>query len=454
MNLAGLFGIGLLMATLNSFAGSVMVETGNTRVLFSEETGGVLGIVDRTSGKNFISKVAEKPGLWRLKLRGGNGELIQLDSRSAARPGVYSQRGSVEFVWTNLQAKGVTGGFDVRVVCKVSHSDGLAHFRIDVQNKSNSSILSALFPELDGFGTAGTSDVAFPKYNWGEMFRGLKGKLYGNYPSADMPMQFCSITEGSNSVYFAAEDPGALFKTFLMEPGVTFSVETSVPNATIVGNNWKEAFDFVVGTYEGDWMRGCKLYREWALKSAPWTAKGPIARRKDVAKAVKEVGVWLNVSEHFVENEKSALAFRKEIGVPIGVQWYNWHRNPFDKEYPDYLPPKPGFVNSVKELKQAGIYSMPYINGRLWDTANTNYAEARPYATALENGERFLEDYQSGTKLAVMCLGNPFWQTNLAGLIERIAAETGVGGIYIDQVAGAPIAECFDPSHGHSLGRD
>jgi hypothetical protein len=173
-----------------------------------------------------------------------------------------------------------------------------------------------------------------------------------------------------------------------------------------------------------------------------------------MAPALREIGVWLNLSGDFARNAKNALEFRKQMGVPVGVQWYNWHSNPFDKDYPDYLPPKPGFVEAVSELRDAGIYSIPYMNGRLWDTQNRNYGLARPYASANQKGEPNLEDYQSGTKLAVMCLGSPFWQTNLTQLVDHIADATGVNGIYIDQVSGADIAACYDKTHGHTLGRD
>jgi hypothetical protein len=426
----------------------------HTRVSFSPETGGIVEIVNTTTGRDFISSRAEKPKLWRLRIEKANGEAGILDNTLCGRPVIKLGRGAAELVWKNLSIPGVVGSFEIRVLGRVSGSDGLVHLRLNVENRSDASLMSTVFPEISGLGRAGQSDVAFPKYNWGEMFKGLEGKLTGYYPSADMPMQFCSVTEGNDSIYLAAHDPGALYKTFVIQPGKAYSVETATPNATVAGNDWHPSFDFVLGVYQGDWTASCKLYRKWAIKSAPWTQRGQIAKRRDVSEAVREIGVWLNLADQSVGTEKRALEFRERIGVPIGVHWYNWHSNPFDRDYPDYLPAKAGFADVVKRLQERGIYSMPYINGRLWDTQNRNYPAAKPYASSDKKGEANLEDYQSGTKLAVMCLGHPFWRTNLAQLIDRVSEATGVDGVYIDQVAGAAIAACYNPQHGHTLGRD
>jgi len=377
-----------------------------------------------------------------------------LFNHSSEKPTITLCGNSADLIWKHLGAPEIKGSFDVKVNCRISRSDQLAHFRIKVDNNSDASISSAVFPEIGGLGISGKSDLAFPKYNWGQMFKGLHEQVLGYYPSADMPMQFCSLTDVKDTLYLAAHDPGAMSKKFLIHPGNVSSVETAVPDATVAGNDWHAPFDFVLGVYEGNWVTSCKLYRKWAINKAPWTARGPISKRKDSSPAVKEVGVWLNLDDHFGENEKRALEFRKHMGVPIGVHWYNWHNNPFDKDYPDYLPAKSGFKETVKRLNESGVYSMPYINGRLWDTQNKNYNTARAYATVNQAGEPNLEDYGSGTKLAVMCLGHPFWQNYLARLIDRVADETGVGGIYIDQVAGAAMPECYDKSHGHTLGKD
>jgi len=39
---------------------------------------------------------------------------------------------------------------------------------------------------------------------------------------------------------------------------------------------------------------------------------------------------------------------------------------------------KEGFAEGVRELEEAGVFVMPYINGRLWDTRDKGTERTRP----------------------------------------------------------------------------
>jgi hypothetical protein len=68
-------------------------------------------------------------------------------------------------------------------------------------------------------------------------------------------------------------------------------------------------------------------------------------------------------------------------------------------DFPHYFPPKPGFKEGVSELEQHGVFVMPYINGRLWDTRDRGTedfefsSKALPAATKDHHGEPFVETY-------------------------------------------------------------
>ena len=93
--------------------------------------------------------------------------------------------------------------------------------------------------------------------------------------------------------------------------------------------------------------------------------------------------------------------FQKYLGVPIGFHWYSWHQIPFDNDYPHYFPAKPGFAEAVRDLQASGVYVMPYINGRLWDTHDRGREDfeftrrALPAATKDEQGKPYIETYGS-----------------------------------------------------------
>jgi hypothetical protein len=123
-------------------------------------------------------------------------------------------------------------------------------------------------------------------------------------------------------------------------------------------------------------------------------------------------------------------------------------------DYPHYFPTKPGFAEGVAELQAAGVRVMPYINGRLWDTGAEDF-EAVGFAAAAkqENGENYIEEYGSGAKLAPMCPTTKLWRDTVRGLVLRLCGpECNVDGVYIDQIAAAAPALCYDEDHGHPLG--
>ena len=84
------------------------------------------------------------------------------------------------------------------------------------------------------------------------------------------------------------------------------------------------------------------------------------------------------------------------LGVPAGFRWYNWHQIPLDNDYPHYFPAKDGFAPGVAELKTAGVFVMPCINGRLWDSHDRGAEDfefsklALAAATKQDNGLPYL----------------------------------------------------------------
>lgn len=49
----------------------------------------------------------------------------------------------------------------------------------------------------------------------------------------------------------------------------------------------------------------------------------------------------------------------------MAVDWYWWHSNPYDTDYPDFWPPREGvepFHAAIAHLKGQGIYAQVYIN--------------------------------------------------------------------------------------------
>ena len=160
--------------------------------------------------------------------------------------------------------------------------------------------------------------------------------------------------------------------------------------------------------------------------------------------------------------------FEQFMGLPTAFHWYNWHKIPFDNDYPHYFPARDGFKETVAELQKAGgnncVFVMPYINGRLWDTRDKGAADfqftklARPAATKDEDGRVYTEMYSSKeadgsrVKLAAMCPATALWRDRVRQIVLRLMKDNGTKAVYIDQIAAAGPRLCFDKSHGHPLG--
>jgi hypothetical protein len=97
---------------------------------------------------------------------------------------------------------------------------------------------------------------------------------------------------------------------------------------------------------------------------------------------------------------------------------------------------------------------MPYINGRLWDPMTESWFEegAADACTKTHDQRKYVESYASKVVLAAMCPHTELWQKKISSIVEQLASQYGVSGVYIDQICAAPPNLCFDRTHGHKSG--
>lgn len=423
------------------------------RIRFDPQTGGIAGIAALPSGHEFLHAPAEKPLLWRLVLHDTEGKEVVLDNTQAPAPDIRKQKAGLALRWAKVDLPGEKAALEVRAACNLEGNRDTALLRLWVRSRSRAFGLWRVdFPVVSPLSQTSACDVAIGRGNWGELHAGAKGKVAGDYPSHNLPMQLLLVNEGQDGLYLAAHDPHARPKQFEMTPGGEFRVGTWVDGMGVPGAGWSAPYPFALGVYTGDWSVGCKRYRSWATREAPWAKKGPLADRADVPETMKKVCAWLNASGTREEVVPAVRKFAEAVGAPVGVHWYNWHQIPFDKDYPAYLPAKPGFSQGAAELVREGVVVMPYINARLWDTANAEFENARQYTAKDEHGNPTIEEYGSGAKLAVMCPTQLFWQARVEQIIQRLRKECRVNAVYLDQIGSAAPRRCFDPNHGHAIG--
>lgn len=335
------------------------------------------------------------------------------------------------------------------------------------------SVWRVVFPQVAVADLGPGSRVLFPKAA-GEVQQDVWDKAFsfhGTYPSGWTSMQFMAAYDRdcTTGLYVAVHDPWGGTKDIRAESrpaerAVVLSFDHPVPDMGAPGNRFQLDGPAVWQLLRGDWFDAASLYRAWVRREARWFPKLSAEGRADTPLWMRELPAWALGGGRPADCVGAVKAFARFLDVPCGFHWYNWHQIPFDNDYPHYFPTREGFADGVRELQSAGVFVMPYINGRLWDSRDRGMEDfeftkvARPAVSKNEKGEPYLETYgskeadASPVRLGVMCPTTELWQTRVRQIVLRLFDECGVRGVYIDQVAAAAPTLCFDASHGHPVG--
>lgn len=369
----------------------------------------------------------------------------------------YATRNSARLTWNGTgEAKGIT--VKVTIILRRSR----LFLDMSVKNQSRTiSLMRVRFPSMTlcQIGDSAEDDVFLRPEISGilakaPLIKGLESDA--QYPGGWGPFQFVAHYDQDAGLYLGMHDESACFKRFYSrktDAGIEVSVEMPAENATIPGNSYKTPGTAVLSTFSGDWFDAAQIFRAWASKFAPWWRNRKRYGRPDIPEWLKDICFWVRAYGTAEEAVPSTKRLAEFMGVPTAVHWYQWHKIPYDTDYPHYFPAKDGFAEGIAQLQAAGIRVMPYVNGRLWDSEADDFEElGRPGATKDRNMECYVEIYKSGRKLVPMCPTQPLWQKLVKEFVLRLMSpEFNVDGVYIDQIAAANPKECYDPSHGHPL---
>lgn len=380
---------------------------------------------------------------------------LRLDWREPAEPGL--------------------AGLTVQAKATLDAHQSALRWSYRIENRSAEwSVQRCVFPLLD-LADLGPDAVTFFPRGPGELQRGVWQRDFhyrGNYPDGWCSMQFlAAYREGPSptGLYVGLHDPWGSTKHLELKSApaarsVRLTVEVPAADLTRPGNDVVLSGEVVWQLLRGDWFDAARIYRDWAQREARWWPSLGRDGRSDTPLWMRELSAWVMTGGAPGDCQAAVKAFRDALGLPVGFHWYNWHQIPFDNDYPHYFPTKPGFAQAVAELQAAGVFVMPYINGRLWDTKDRGAEDfefsqvARPAATKREDGEPFVERYGSKetngepVTLAVMCPTTPLWQAQVRAIVRRLQQQEGTRGVYIDQIAAAAPTLCADTSHGHPTG--
>ena len=309
---------------------------------------------------------------------------------------------------------------------------------------------------------------------------GYKGCPYPVGLRWSMPYMAAYNREG---IYYAIHDPKGGFKHFSVYTAggqFRFSGKYCAENLGEPANGFALPGKAVWQSFKGDWFDATEIYRAFA-ETCSWMPKD----NSRIPEWMQELPFW---TMDWVPNETDAeepipislrpntdaygpdcwfeipLKLREELGVPFGYHLYNWHKIPFNNDYPHYFPTKQALPRGLEKLKQADIRIMPYINALLWDNrdrADEDWqftAIAKAGAVKKESGEPAILTYSAHekdgqlAKLSPMCPTSRVWRNKLKEITTRLFEELGVDGVYLDQTAAHGPHPCMDKTHSHKPG--
>jgi len=443
----------------------------------------VVTLLDATQGVPFLPAAPDPLFVLVLRTATGEGTEVRLDAASGWADTEVVELQSparLRLHWRQPLDPQLAG---IRVTAEAT-ADAAAHlirWQLQVVNDSTTmSVWRVEHPRLTVSDLGAAADVFVPR-GPGEVHHALWQREFqfrDTYPGAWMTMQFMAAYDPprNTGIYVALHDPWGNTKDLAVESRpaaqtVTFLFDQPVENMGQAGNDF-ESCEVVWRLLRGDWYDAAVWYRDWVRAEATWHPARSGDARPDTMAAMRALDVWaVGGGDPWVpggspspERVAEVERFAGALGAPVGMHWYRWHSNPFDNDYPHYLPAKSGFKEAVAQLQSHGVAVMPYINGRLWDTRDRGVEDfqfssmARPYAAKDEQGEVVVEQYGSReaddtpVTFAVMCPATQFWQDRVYEITMRLYTDYGVKGVYIDQIAAATARLCFDPTHGHPLG--
>jgi hypothetical protein len=287
------------------------------------------------------------------------------------------------------------------------------------------------------------------------------------YPSAACTMQFLSLVNGETGLYVAAHDPAGRPKSMTATPDVgdktlRLSIDHYPAERTEPTSTYRLPYVVAIGTFAGDWYDAAQRYRKWVLDAANWTWAGPIAEREHPPQ-IRDLAMWWLLAPRETDHERDRTLIKRlheEFPVQTGVHWYTWHPKPFDVDYPDYFPPREGWIDAVQDLEADGITVMPYVNARIADPNSDAWRDqdliagaARGASSRLAPSHRPLRyETYNDQRMVAMCPTTSTWQKTMTDVAERLNEETPVSAIYFDQLAAKAPPQCYAREHDHPSG--
>lgn len=205
-----------------------------------------------------------------------------------------------------------------------------------------------------------------------------------------------------------------------------------------------------VAYFKGGWYDAAQIYKPWACAQSWWADRPKENPMRDIAMWAWNRGLIKDVIPTIEKLQQDA-------GVPMALDWYWWHNNPYDTDYPNFWPPREGveaFRAAVKRLRDQGIFSQVYVNGLTWDLDGVDFDQGGSDGVVIKRDGTpmaFAFNKYNQHRLAFMCGEAPAFQDRISALLGELHA-SGLNGQYLDMIGCTSYSSCYNPAHQHNKG--
>lgn len=398
----------------------------------------------------------DPPLAWTIGLGDLSGSLRFVDPAGMREQQVERTPDAVTATWKGQPAAG--DAFAVRVSW-TRDAAGLWHGDFSYDGFGGTAFVEEVrFPILEG-GLQPDSKLVFGGSDCGSSFRISQtfkpgAKWIRAYEGA---LQMTAVVNpGAASLYLDHRDPAWHSKACeftVAKDGKSFSLTgIHYPGAEAKPRTaYRIPYENCVRPFAGDWFEAGQIYKQWGAGQR-WNA------RRAAGNPLRKIGLWVWNRGLISGVIPPVERLQKELGkIPVALDWYWWHSNPYDTDYPDFWPPREGvepFRAAVARLKSQGIYSQVYVNGVCWDLDGRTWSQGGMESVVmLRDGQPMntMFNKYNQHRLAYMCGEAPKFQDRISALIGHLRA-SGLDGQYLDMIGCASCKRCYNPAHRHPQG--
>lgn len=258
----------------------------DSAIEFDEKNGTILGIA--RNGKELAYPASE---LFRIQLLDRSGDARMIHATEFA----YSAFDGIAFVFS-----GHPGFPELKVAVKTASAGRFFQFRTAVTGIDKEHVLEWIDSPVV---CVSASDTLFQPVYDGTLITdpfyrncddylkyhpiafAKRGIGLGSFFPGCAQMQFLAHYGDGGGIYYGAHDPACGTKAVEYEPFEDGHVRLSLQTFTGCGygESYESPFDYVVGTFDGGWMRACSFYRDWVESLGQggacfptWLEKSPV----------------------------------------------------------------------------------------------------------------------------------------------------------------------------------